>query len=408
MAPGRLPTPGQRPPGHHRRPLGPSRRRSRPQAPRDRQQRRLRRVLALPPRPRTPPRPPATLRRRHDPAARLKSAVTPREPHPSDFTTADGRIFLQINLMMAEYFRERTKESWASSLAYAVGRGVHIAPGLPYGYVKDESKRLVPDHRAPFALAAFEQRANGGPFQRIAEWLNDEAPPRPDGRPWVATSVERMIRRRVYKGVAHWGDEENPDAHPAIVDDDLWRAAQVRVQTHPAARRRDDIALLHGIARCAGCRFQLSRAQTTSSGKPRDYYRCRVHRVSGGCEAPAAVRADRDDGLEAYVERVVRAELDRRAGRYLDVSDSGAFQTASRNSSRRATTWNRCGATRRRADGSEACGCRSLNRSWRPSRSRRNASSCFALRICRRTSPGSPPTPTNRWSARSERQSCEP
>jgi site-specific DNA recombinase len=26
-----------------------------------------------------------------------------------DFTTADGRIFLQLNLMMAEYFRERTK-----------------------------------------------------------------------------------------------------------------------------------------------------------------------------------------------------------------------------------------------------------------------------------------------------------
>jgi DNA invertase Pin-like site-specific DNA recombinase len=30
-----------------------------------------------------------------------------------DFTTADGRIFFQLNLMMAEYFCERTKESWA-------------------------------------------------------------------------------------------------------------------------------------------------------------------------------------------------------------------------------------------------------------------------------------------------------
>src|SRR3954449_6811226 len=75
-----------------------------------------------------------------------------------DFTTADGRIFLQMNLMMAEYFRERAKESWASSLAYAVGRGVHIAPDVAYGYLKDESKRLVPDHRAPYVRTAFEQR----------------------------------------------------------------------------------------------------------------------------------------------------------------------------------------------------------------------------------------------------------
>ena len=62
-----------------------------------------------------------------------------------DFTTADGRIFLQINLMMAEYFRERTREGWETSLTYAVGRGVHIAPDVPYGYEKADDKRLVPD-----------------------------------------------------------------------------------------------------------------------------------------------------------------------------------------------------------------------------------------------------------------------
>jgi DNA invertase Pin-like site-specific DNA recombinase len=47
-----------------------------------------------------------------------------------DFTTADGRIFLQMNLMMAEYFRERTKESWGASLTHAVGRGSTSRPTL--------------------------------------------------------------------------------------------------------------------------------------------------------------------------------------------------------------------------------------------------------------------------------------
>jgi site-specific DNA recombinase len=245
-----------------------------------------------------------------------------------DFTTADGRIFLQMNLMMAEYFRERTKESWAASLTHAVRRGVHIAPDVGYGYAKDESKLLVPDGRAPFVRQAFEQRSRGWPYQRIADWLNNEAPARSDHRPWTATSVDRMIRRRVYRGVAHWGAHENRTAHPAIVSDELWHAAQRKVHRYSKKRTSKDIALLHGIVRCAGCRFLMSRALTTSGGYRRQYYRCRVHRVSGTCAVPAAIRADRHDGLEAYVEAVVCRELDRRARSYVEVSDFAALADA--------------------------------------------------------------------------------
>ena len=131
-----------------------------------------------------------------------------------DFTTADGRIFLQINLMMAEYFRERTREGWETSLTYAVGRGVHIAPDVPYGYEKDDDKRLIADvARAPHVLEAFELRADGWPYQQIADRLNKRAPARADGRAWAARSVERMLRRRVYRGTAHWGEHENRQAH---------------------------------------------------------------------------------------------------------------------------------------------------------------------------------------------------
>ena len=245
-----------------------------------------------------------------------------------DFTTADGRIFLQINLMMAEYFRERTKESWETSLTHAVGRGVHIAPDIPYGYVKGDDKRLVPDARAPFVLEAFERRSGGWTFQRIADWLNDEAPPRGDHRAWTSMSVERMIRRRVYRGIAHWGEQENRGAHSALITDALWQAAQRKVHHYSKKRQSDDIALLHGIVRCAGCRFLMSRALNTSGGYRRQYYRCRVHRVSGTCAAPAAIRADGHDALEEYVEEVVSQELDRRARSYIEVSDSEALAEA--------------------------------------------------------------------------------
>ena len=246
-----------------------------------------------------------------------------------DFTTADGRIFLQINLMMAEYFRERTREGWETSLTYAVGRGVHIAPDVPYGYEKNGDKRLIPDSsRAPFVLQAFELRAEGWPFQRIAERLNQQAPGRADARPWTATSLERMIRRRVYRGIAHWGEHENRRAHPALVSEGLWHAAQRRAQHFSKRRQSAEVALLHGIVRCAGCRFLMSRALNTSGGYRRHYYRCRVHRVSGVCPAPAAVRADGADALETYVETLVCAELGRRAASYVGVADSDALTEA--------------------------------------------------------------------------------
>ncbi|WP_187368779.1 recombinase family protein [Baekduia soli] len=248
-----------------------------------------------------------------------------------DFTTADGRMFLSMNLMMAEYFRERTKEQWAASLEHAVGRGVHISPTLAYGYSKDSNKRLVPNHAGPSALAAFEQRARGVAFPRIASWLNDNAPARPDGERWTARSVEAMIRRRVYLGVAHWGNQENPEAHPALVPEDTWHAAQRKVHTFSKKLKGDEVALLHGLMRCAGCRFCMSRARHGSADDmkhARFFYRCRKHRQSGTCRSPAMIRADRQDGVEAYVERVVCAELDRLVGTYESVDDVASLADA--------------------------------------------------------------------------------
>src|SRR6266545_6752853 len=69
----RLPTLGQGPDGHHRRPLGPARRRSNPETTRPAQQQRLRPILGLPPRPRTTPQPRPTLRQQRDPTRGMTS-----------------------------------------------------------------------------------------------------------------------------------------------------------------------------------------------------------------------------------------------------------------------------------------------------------------------------------------------
>ena len=176
------------------------------------------------------------------------------------------------------------------------------------------------------------------------------------------SSVFRTLSRRVYLGVAHWGERENLHAHAAIVDQELWDAAQRRPRGYRQPRRSEDVALLSGIARCAGCRFTISRALSQCAGGSRQFYRCRVTRVSGRCRAPAAIRGDHADGLEAYVEVVVCAELERRAGTFTAVSDVESIRDAAEASQRARTISRRCATTPGRGVASARGGCRLWSR----------------------------------------------
>jgi hypothetical protein len=74
-----MPPPHRRPPRHHRSQMGTPRRRSHPHHARRHQQRRLRRLLALPPRPRAPA---ALPRHSTRPVHAQRLTLTPNEPHP--------------------------------------------------------------------------------------------------------------------------------------------------------------------------------------------------------------------------------------------------------------------------------------------------------------------------------------
>lgn len=262
-----------------------------------------------------------------------------------DFSTSTGRLFLKVHLMISEYFREQSTERSEDNIARAVARGVHISPVVDFGYDKLSSGIREPNEHAPRVLEAFRLRVEEGwSYPRIATWLQDESGGyvRVDGhghehlRSWTASAVQRMLSKRVYLGEAFWRAQRNtsgrdaivnPDAHEPIVPLDLWLAAQRKVHAYSKPRQNEDVALLHGIVRCAGCRFTMSRAMVKSSNVKyvRPFYRCRVTRTSGKCKAPAYVHGER---LEVHVEEIVCAELDRRAEGYAGRHDDEDLQAA--------------------------------------------------------------------------------
>jgi DNA invertase Pin-like site-specific DNA recombinase len=256
--------------------------------------------------------------------------VSASEPQ-FDFSTPSGRMILQQHLMFAEYWREISKESWANSVTHAVGRGIHPGPYGAYGYDRTESGRFViVADVAPFVQEAYRLRVEERmPYRAIADFLNDQAPPRADGRPWAGSSVQRMITRRVYRGEAFYGRIQNKtgkdavvntDAHEPLISEELFLAANQPVQAWSKKRQGDD-ALLQGLVRCAGCRY---RASPGMSGKIRTYH-CHRRHVSGLCPAAASVSRPR---LERYVDQLVADELHRRLGAFVGTADSDELHRA--------------------------------------------------------------------------------
>jgi site-specific DNA recombinase len=186
-----------------------------------------------------------------------------------DYTTPSGRAFVQQLFVFAEFTRSTLKESWAVAQRHAIDRGIHISPNGYLGYDLGSDRRLVPNAQSPIVVEVFRRRADGETWGRLADWLGAVAP-RPDGTVWTPLAVQRLTAKRVYRGEASRyvvqdiddrGPIINPDAHPALVTEELWRGAQMTPRVAKSGVDGKPLPLLSGLVRCAGCRYSKLGAE---------------------------------------------------------------------------------------------------------------------------------------------------
>lgn len=227
-----------------------------------------------------------------------------------DYTTPAGEAFLHMQFTFAQYVRSTLKESWAVTQRHKIEQGIHISPNGYIGYDKVNG-RLVPNAQAPTATEAFRRRGRGDSWGSIAEWLNEVAP-KPD-TDWTGHAVQRLCAKRVYRGEASRYVEQdvdgrgpivNRDAHPALVTEKEWQAAQMNPRIAKGGSTGKPLPLLSGLIRCAGCRYSMSLGRGPK-GQP--LYRCRGRHASGRCSAPASITAAI---VEQYAEGHVIDEID--------------------------------------------------------------------------------------------------
>lgn len=177
---------------------------------------------------------------------------------------------------------------------------------------------MVPNRDAATVKRAFELRAERMSWARIADALNaDDRHKLADGGLWTWGRVRSMVRSKTYLGIAKSGEFVNPDAHDAIVSDELWHRANW-VGSGPTPDAERDEWLLTGLIRCGACGYRM-RPKTNGNGER--YYKCkRKHRVG---ECPTPVGSLNADNAEAYVWESVAGEI---AARKLTGADANGVQ----------------------------------------------------------------------------------
>lgn len=154
--------------------------------------------------------------------------------------------------------------------------GLSRRPARPYGYIVDPTThRLVPhpdeQHVVQDIFTLYAGTRAG--TRAIADQLNTQGKRTRAGKPWSGHTIGRMLANRLYLGEVGFRDVVVPDAHPAIVDADLFEQCQriltARGETGSARAASNSDYHLTGLITCPDCGHKY--VGTSATGKLRRY-----------------------------------------------------------------------------------------------------------------------------------------
>lgn len=205
--------------------------------------------------------------------------------------TAEGRLFDTIESAFAEFERlkiaERSKRGKRQKLENGSVVGHHQPPyGYRYEGVKRDRRMVIYEPEAAWVRRMFAWCADGASTRAIVARLEAGGAPLPDnarvprraGAGWARQTITRIIRNPAYRGEAWSETYQIGVIVPAIVDDDLWRRANERLERNrlEALRNAKRFYPLRTRIRCGACGAAMAGCspRPRKDGKKYYYYRC--------------------------------------------------------------------------------------------------------------------------------------
>lgn len=253
-------------------------------------------------------------------------------------TTSMGRLTLNVLLSFAQFEREVIGERIRDKVAASRRRGMWMGGFVPMGYRVENRKLIVHEPEAAVIRRIFERFLKVGSATLLARQLRAEDVRSNRGRVVDKGALYRILRNRVYVGLAVHKGVAYPGEHAAIVSQALWDKVQSILQESPRVRgcraRAATPALLKGLLFGPTGRA-MSPTHTRKHGKLYRYYVCQAA-LKGEAElspirrvSAAAIEAAVIDQLRALLRspEVVVATW-RAAGPQIEELSEGAVREA--------------------------------------------------------------------------------
>ena len=233
----------------------------------------------------------------------------------------EGIILESVLEGLAEYYSADLRQKVERGIRESAKKGQWPTGVLPFGYMKDENKRPVPDPQtAPIIREVFRRYAAGEPGAKIVQDLTHR------GVKCNKSTLYRWLRNKRYLG--HWCILEVPVEVEPLITEEEFMAVQKQFKT---SRNRADLDahtyVLSGKCICGLCGRPVQGASGTGkSGQSFHYYRC-AGRKDKSCDLrqfKAEALEDRvlaattgvmltDEMIDRLVERIMQLQEEDRA-----------------------------------------------------------------------------------------------
>src|SRR3954452_7114423 len=154
-------------------------------------------------------------------------------------TTSMGRLTLNVLLSFAQFEREVAGDRIRDKIAASKKKGWWMG-GMPsLGYRVEDRKLIVIPGEAETVREIFRRYVALGSVRLLqqeleARGITSKSWPSSTGRHWGGKPIARgalylLLQNRIYRGEIVHKDQHYPGEHQAIVDPELWQAAQAKL-----------------------------------------------------------------------------------------------------------------------------------------------------------------------------------
>jgi len=242
---------------------------------------------------------------------------------PFDTASPAGRLFMQMLGAFAEFEREVIIDRVIGGMERKAAKGEWTHGPRPYGYLVDTTTHKLFPHpdeqhtvREIFHLYAGSRMGT----RAIAERLNSHGKRTRAGKPWSGHTIGRMLANRLYIGEVAFRDVTATNAHPPLVDPDLFAQCQrildARGEAHSQRAAANSDYHLTGLITCPKCGHKYVGTSATGKLRRYRYYTCFARARYGptGCDAKRIDADLVDDAVtHALIDFYQRTDLIDRA-----------------------------------------------------------------------------------------------